>query len=338
MTICFGAFPVLLDGSTFLRRKLKLTNRVKKMDKIEGGILSGIPPNALTLTLTRSAIKMLHSMTWEIDKTNAVHDLVICLQGSGSYFIEDEQIVLRPGEAMLIPANVRFVGRHASGELYTGVAQHFTLDLFGRHDLISQMHLKRVVRLSRWDLLQPIVQHYHDIAPPSSTTLLQNHLFMFLLIAFIEDAFIAWKHQSESLVNSTDGMSLSIMIAATCIIADPLDPDIAERVIADAPYNPDYFKREFRRQIGWTPAKFQELKRMEHAMDLLASGKTVSETAAMVGYADTYYFSRMFKRYIGISPVGYKRNIKRGRDGAFPRGEEDGQILYPLIGSQTSVA
>ena len=65
------------------------------MDKIEGGILSGIPPNALTLTLTRSAIKMLHSMTWEIDKTNAVHDLVICLQGSGSYFIEDETTATR---------------------------------------------------------------------------------------------------------------------------------------------------------------------------------------------------------------------------------------------------
>ena len=120
--------------------------------------------------------------------------------------------------------------------------------------------------------------------------------------------------------------------------ADPLDPDISERVIADAPYNPDYFKREFRRQIGWTPAKLQEFKRMEHAMDLLASGKTVSETAAVVGYTDTYYFSRMFKRHIGISPVGYKHDVKRSRDGAFPRGEEDGQILYPLIGPQKSVA
>ena len=75
--------------------------------------------------------------------------------------------------------------------------------------------------------------------------------------------------------------------------------------------------------------------------DSVTAGFLPSERAslaAMVGYADTYYFSRMFKRYIGISPVGYKRNIKRGRDGAFPRGEEDGQILYPLIGSQTSVA
>jgi AraC-like DNA-binding protein len=301
------------------------------MDKIEGGILSGIPASALSLSLTRSAIKMAHTRTWSIDKTNSVHDLVIILNGSGRYLIEDEEIVIGPGDAMLIPAGTRFVGCYAAGDSYTGIAQHFTLDLFGRLDFMSQMTLRRVVKLSRWPLLRPIVQYYHDISPPSSTTLLQHHLFMFLLIEYIEDAFVEWREQSGGPVNNVDGISLSIMIAAAQINADPLNPGVVERVIRAAPYNPDYFKREFRRQIGWTPIKFQEFKRMERAMNLLASGETIAETAAAIGYSDVYYFSRMFKRFIGTSPTGYKQNLQQSREGKFPRGEEDGLVLYPLF-------
>ncbi|WP_163269080.1 helix-turn-helix domain-containing protein [Chelativorans alearense] len=301
------------------------------MDKIEGGILAGIPENALKLTLTRSTIKMQHSRTWRVDKSNSVHDLVICLTGGGGYMVDGGAYTLAPGDAMLIPAGSRFVGWHASGEAYTGVAQHFTLDLFGKHDLIAQMRINRAVRFSRWPLLEPVVRYYHDIAPASSTTLIQHHLFMFILIEFLEDAFIAWNAQPVSAVGNADGISLGIMLAATRITADPLDEDIAERVVADAPYNPDYFKREFRRQIGWTPRKFQEFKRMERAMNLLASGNTVGETAALVGYCDVYYFSRMFKRHIGTSPAGYKLAVRESQDGKFPRGEEDGQIIYPLV-------
>lgn len=301
------------------------------MDKNEGCVLAGIPESALKLTLTRSTIKMQHSRTWRVDKSNSVHDLIICLTGSGSYVVDDEAHTLTPGDAMLIPAGSRFVGWHASGEAYTGVAQHFTLDLFGKHDLIAQMRIRRTVRFSRWELIEPLVHHYRDIAPASSTTLTQHHLFMFILIAFLEDAFIAWNAPPVSAVGNAEGISLAIMLAATRITADPLDGEIAERVVTDAPYNPDYFKREFRRQIGWTPRKFQEFKRMERAMNLLASGNSVSETAALVGYSDAYYFSRMFKRHIGTSPAGYKLAVRESQDGKFPRGEEDGQVIYPLV-------
>lgn len=301
------------------------------MDKIEGGVLAGIPESALKLTLTRSAIKMLHSQSWRVDKSNSVHDLIICLTGSGSYMVDDTAYTLRPGDAMLIPAGSRFVGWLASGEAYTGVAQHFTLDLFGRHDLISQMRINRAARFSRWPMIEPVVRYYRDIAPASSTTLLQHHIFMFVLIEFLEEAFIDWNTQPVGTIGNADNISLGIMLAAAQITADPLEEGIAERIVTEAPYNPDYFKREFRRQIGWTPKKFQEFKRMERAMNLLASGNTVSETAALVGYTDVYYFSRQFKRHIGTSPAGYKLAVKESQDGKFPRGEEDGQIIYPLV-------
>lgn len=72
------------------------------MDEIEGGILSSVPPAALTLNLTRATIKMEHSRTWQIDKSNQVDDLIICLEGRGHYLVDGEARVLEPGDAMLI--------------------------------------------------------------------------------------------------------------------------------------------------------------------------------------------------------------------------------------------
>lgn len=300
------------------------------MEKIEGSILTGIPMNALALTLTRSTIRMQHAPTWSVSKSNSVHDLIICLTGSAIYEVDGETIEMAPGRAMLLPANTWFNGYSTSREDYTGIAQHFTLDLFGRLDMIAQMNLKPAVSLARWDMMGPLAQHYYDNSPPYSTTLMQHHLFMFLLIEFIDQAHTGWKEQSVGNVNNPDALSFSIMVAASQIAADPLDEDIVERTIRSAPYNPDYFKREFRRRVGWTPDKFQEFKRMERAMGLMAGGCTVKRAAELSGYADAYYFSRMFKRYIGISPQGYQQAEKRSREGAFPRGEEDGQLLYPL--------
>nr|WP_237369145.1 AraC family transcriptional regulator [Rhizobium sp. SL42] len=300
------------------------------MEETEGQVLAGIPMNALALNLTRSTIRMQHAQTWRIDKSNRVHDLVICLTGSARYEIEGETLSMVPGSAMLLNAETRFVGYSTSSEPYTGIAQHFTLDLFGRLDLMGQMQLKRSVALARWDMLEKVVRHYRETAPPYSTTLQQHHMFMFLLTEFIEQAFVGWREQSVGNVANPDQLSLAIMVAASQIAADPLGEHIVRQVLDAAPYNLDYFKREFRRRVGWTPDKFQEFKRMERAMGLLAGGCTVKRAAALSGYADAYYFSRMFKRYIGVSPQGYRDAERRSREGAFPRGEEDGQIVYPL--------
>ncbi len=285
------------------------------MDEIEGGILSSIPPGALTLTLTRATIRMQHSRTWRIDKENPVDDLLICLEGRGEYLIDGERFSLSPGESMLIPRNSRFIGWNEGRQTYIGIAQHFTLDIYGRHDLLAQMKLRPKVRLSRWPLLEPLVRHYRQSAPPSSVTLAQHHLFMYLLISHVEDAFENWRDTATYQPEGSDAMDLAVMKVASQIAAAPLDPDIAETAVASAPYNRDYFLREFQKRVGRTPRKYQELQRMERAMHLLETGINVSAAAAEVGYADPYYFSRMFKRIVGISPRDHIEKVRRSRDG-----------------------
>lgn len=63
-----------------------------------------------------------------------------------------------------------------------------------------------------------------------------------------------------------------------------------------------YFSTQFKKRVGVSPGKYLLSLRMQIAASLLADGASVSVTAASVGYADIYVFSKAFKRFYGISP------------------------------------
>ncbi|WP_106746505.1 helix-turn-helix domain-containing protein [Yoonia maritima] len=276
------------------------------MDKIEHSLLAGMPVQAFSLKLARTAIRMHHTPSWKINKVNPDHDLVICLSGTAKYDIIGEEILLEPGMAMLIPAYQRFRGKYAgSGEVVTGVAQHFSLELFGRGDVISKMDLNRCVRLSNWDVLEPLVRHFRNTPQGTATTLAAHHQFMVLLLAYLDDALIGWRMQSNQ-QQDQDQLSLQIMLTASRLAADPVGAGGLTEALAAVPYNADYFRRAFRDRIGMTPQKYRELKRMEFAVNRLGVGLSVKEVAAELGYSDPYFFSRMFKQYIGASPSRYR--------------------------------
>ena len=51
-------------------------------------------------------------------------------------------------------------------------------------------------------------------------------------------------------------------------------------------------------------------RRMERAKHLLKNpDKSIKEICAEVGYSDPNYFSRIFKKYQGVSPTEYKENV-----------------------------
>ena len=72
-----------------------------------------------------------------------------------------------------------------------------------------------------------------------------------------------------------------------------------------------HFSERFRRQTGQSPMAFFIHLRMRLACRLLdLSGKPVKTVALEIGYRDPYYFSRIFKKSMGISPDKY-REIKK---------------------------
>lgn len=67
------------------------------------------------------------------------------------------------------------------------------------------------------------------------------------------------------------------------------------------------FYQEFKGHTSLTPLQYITKTRIEHAQQLLMAEKTkILEVAKTVGYSDVYYFSRVFKKNIGIPPVKFQ--------------------------------
>lgn len=72
-----------------------------------------------------------------------------------------------------------------------------------------------------------------------------------------------------------------------------------------------HFCAEFRRCFGVPPIEYLIGARMKHAAMLLRDrNRRVNEIASDVGYGDLFYFSRLFKKRFGVSPLEFRRNIK----------------------------
>ncbi len=69
-------------------------------------------------------------------------------------------------------------------------------------------------------------------------------------------------------------------------------------------------ERLFRQCFGVTPSEYRRMVRINRAKQLLLSGLTIDETAAEVGFYDSFHFSKTFKKFTGVSPGEYARSGK----------------------------
>lgn len=67
------------------------------------------------------------------------------------------------------------------------------------------------------------------------------------------------------------------------------------------------FKREFRKEFDDSPTNYINDKRLEKAQELLTvTDLPISEIAYETGFQDSLYFTRLFKKKIGIPPTTYR--------------------------------
>lgn len=72
---------------------------------------------------------------------------------------------------------------------------------------------------------------------------------------------------------------------------------------------PNYVSTLFRERLDTTYSEYLNRLRIDKAAKLLRNTHTsVEEIAQFCGYADGRYFSRVFRKQLGISPLQYRRN------------------------------
>lgn len=70
------------------------------------------------------------------------------------------------------------------------------------------------------------------------------------------------------------------------------------------------FIRRFQAATGYRPIEYVQTLRLEEAKQLLESTQTpIEEIAAEVGYEDSNFFRRLFRRTVGVTPAKYRRKF-----------------------------
>lgn len=73
---------------------------------------------------------------------------------------------------------------------------------------------------------------------------------------------------------------------------------------------PRTFARRFRQATGMSPLVFVQRLRVEHAKEMIEKGETDMEALSeAVGYKDQVSFRRIFRRFVGMTPVEYRRRF-----------------------------
>jgi ABC-type sugar transport system ATPase subunit len=91
------------------------------------------------------------------------------------------------------------------------------------------------------------------------------------------------------------------------------DAEIDLRQIAEGLFmSYDNFRRRFKAQVGLSPNRYIQSMKVEKAKELLLfTDLEVKEISEKVGFADPYYFSRVFKEWEKKSPQGF-RGVNKG--------------------------
>lgn len=138
------------------------------------------------------------------------------------------------------------------------------------------------------------------------------------LMELEEDQLIEWAYQKfvdiTGYVKPNTGIDYSNKIVQAT--KEYLEAHYAEEISLEdaAEYvniSPQYFSKLIKKNTGFNFIDWLSMLRVKKAKELLANTNlTVKEVCFMVGYKDPNYFSRIFKKKIGMTPSEYVKNKK----------------------------
>lgn len=78
--------------------------------------------------------------------------------------------------------------------------------------------------------------------------------------------------------------------------------------LKNIPLCPDHARRMFKNEVGSSPQEYLIKIRINYSLSLLRSSThSIKDIASMSGFDDQCYFSRIFKKQMGMSPVAWRR-------------------------------
>lgn len=218
------------------------------------------------------------------------HGFIIKLQGITEYYYEGKVISLCAGDVLYVKQN----SGYALQEIAPGYS--YVVNFECDHPLDA-------------DVVKLPLPHGFDTAPVALRLFhawQKENIYGALsaLYSLIEKYASAIAH--ENYISHREKQHLEPVLAY--LSQHLTDPDLKlEELPRIAGVSDAYLRRIFKKQYGTAPAGYVLHERMLLAKQLLtgSDSQKIAQVAAQVGYRDPLYFSRVFKKHLGVSPTEF---------------------------------
>lgn len=247
-------------------------------------------------------------------RLSGVPATVLCwvTEGSGTLTIDQSKYDFSPGQLYCAVAGSRIEAQVQSNELECFVLFIESVAIAKREDewKAAAAPLPEIapfetgvmrLRHPRW--MQGRIERLHELARTRSRGKFGIQLqFQELMHALLEDA--AEPSDGKTNEDTRSGIHQSILY-----IQEHYHEQIKLEVLAEiAGLTPTSYSREFKRVTGLPPINYLNAHRISQAKRLLSEKElTVKEVSSVIGFGSEFYFSRMFKRFVGVSPTTYMK-------------------------------
>ena len=232
--------------------------------------------------------------------------LIYCSDGKGWVEFQKERINIQAGELFIIPINTPHTYGAYKEDPWTihwfhliGNSSNETIEAI--MDKNADLWVKQVgFSEERNGLFKQMAETF--LKGYSTANLLSANLTLpYYLSSFISPSNFQSNNRVNDSINASD--------RAINFMQENLSKTLSlDNIAQSAHLSVSFFSRKFKQETGYAPIEYFNHLRIQKACQLLHfSQLRINEVASEIGIDDPFYFSRLFKLQMGVSPVQYRK-------------------------------
>ncbi len=241
----------------------------------------------------------------EIDYVPGYNKFYWIRGGQGWLKIGNEEYYPKPGQLFIMPAGVLQSYSTISKNTFRKYWCHFIAKI-GDVNLFDIIHCPVFVDVGNDHRLEKLFgKLICNMESSQFTSIIKRKAALIEIISYFLD-----NTNIESIFLSTSP-SVDKLNHVLSYIEDNLSDNINIETLAQiVHFHPNYFIKFFRDHLGCSPIKYINRTRVEKAKYLLKNTSlTIKEIADKIGFNDSSYFSKTFKKYTDLSPLEFRNRI-----------------------------
>lgn len=228
--------------------------------------------------------------------------MIYIINGCGHFEMEGKEVVIKKGNVILFPPHVPqiyYYNMEENAEVYWIHFSGYKVETYLKELEISIGENFVGIHLELIQLLEDIIKELQIKTP----------YFKQLCNSYIMELFIKLKRRMKMTIQPLQKQD-SFLAPFLAWVHVNYREEICIASFAKAYHvSESYFIRRLKAYTGKTPMQYFISVRMTHSCELLLnSSLSISEIASIVGYDNPLYFSRLFKKVVGVSPKNYRIN------------------------------